>query len=160
MSWALAAKIFIPLALLTAWSFWIYHEGAQSVKVADLKTEVKQDAMATKVTQQDIDLTHQEAKTYADAVAAANSAPDPAPVVICVRKYPIVQSTNSGATGGGGDGGGGLPPGAAQPVRAAAEPIPVTDIGGPAVAIGARANAQVAALKAYIQNVCLVSAPK
>lgn len=133
-----------------------FYFGRQSIEVHDLKTEVKRDASNAKQTADEITTTHEEAKTYADAVAKASAAPDPAPAVMCVRRYTIVQSS---ATGGVDHGGGGLPAGNPGPLPAATESASA-DIGKPATEIGARANAQVAALKHYIEHVCLAPAPK
>jgi hypothetical protein len=147
---------FVAIALLC----WLcYHFGAQSVQVKDLKVEVKQQASDATQTTAEIKTVQGEAKTYADAVAKASSEPDLAPAVVCMRRYTLVQSA-PGPAGAGDHGGGGLPAGAARAVPAAAEAAPVTDIGKPALEIGARANAQVAALKDYIGRVCLAPPPK
>lgn len=99
-------------------------------------------------TTNDTKITSDEGKTYAAAVAKAIAEPDPAPAVVCVRRYTLPVGPAAPARFED-HGGGGLPGGNYQPVH------PITDIGGPAAAIGARANAQVAALKDYITRVCL-----
>ena len=88
---------------------------------------IQQTAQNAKRIEVDQTITSQESQTYAAAVKQAIDAPDPAPAVVCVRKYaaprPVSEATPAAA---GADAGGGLPPGASGPVQ------PVTDIGGPA----------------------------
>lgn len=111
------------------------------VVIADQAHEITRTTNDTKITSD-------EGKTYAAAVAQAIAQPDPAPAVVCVRRYALPLGTATAARRPN-DGAGGLPGGDYRPLH------PVTDIGGPAAAVGARANAQVAALKDYIARVCL-----
>jgi hypothetical protein len=117
----------------------VHHE--DKVTIANQQQEIKRTTDDTKITSE-------EGKTYAAAVAKALSEPDPAPAVVCVRRYTL-QVAAPAAARLAHDGGGGLPQGTPRPLE------PTTDIGNPAVLIGARANAQVAALKDYITRVCL-----
>jgi len=140
----------ILIAVLFCFGSGYYLRGLECEEAED-RAALKQEAENRNREKSQATITTQEATTYAAAVNEAIHEPDPAPAVLCVRKYVIASGSvpKTGTTGAGDHGAGGLPPGAPQPL-----PGP-TDIGGAAVAIGARANAQVAALKDYIARVCL-----
>jgi len=137
------------VAVLACFGAGYYLRGLQC-KVGDETAVIKQVAQNQKTLSTDQTITSEESKTYANAVAQAISAPDPAPAVVCVRQYAAPRPlSQAAATPAAADAGDRLPTGAPGPL-----PGP-TDIGGPATASGARANAQVAGLKDYITRVCL-----
>lgn len=129
-----------------------FYVGRLGIEVRDDKQVIANQAQDAKLTTTNAAIISQEGKTYAKAVAAAVTAPDPAPAVVCVRRY-AVQANAAAAPRVEPDVGGGLPGGDYRPVQ------PITDIGGPAAAIGARAVAKVAGLHDYIERICLAKAP-
>src|SRR5713226_1333 len=109
----------------------VHHEDKQVI--ADQTQEITRTTNDTKIISD-------EGKTYAAAVAQANAEPDPAPAVVCVRRYAL-QVAAPPATRVGVDAGRGLPPGDREPVPAS--PAGTSDIAAPAAVIGARATAKV-----------------
>jgi hypothetical protein len=148
----LATKALAAIGLLVGCFFFGYHQGRLSLEVLDQKALLAQAAQEAKRTRADTEIISEEGQTYAKAVADAISEPDPAPAVVCVRKYvlaPAVAVPSTATAGPTAHAGDRLPPGAPGPI------YPVTDISQPATLIGARANAQVAGLRDYITRVCL-----
>jgi hypothetical protein len=147
LEYAKWAGILVAALALFGGGFYV---GRLGIEVHDDKQVIVNQAQEQKRATTNSAIISEEGKTYANAVAAAVAAPDPAPAVVCVRRYANpVQAGAAAAPRVEPDGGGGLPGGDYQPVH------PITDIGGPASAIGARANAQVAGLHDYITRVCL-----
>jgi hypothetical protein len=125
-----------------------FYVGRLGIQVRDDKQVIANQAQEQKRTTTNSSIISGEGKTYANAVAAAVAAPDPAPAVVCVRRYTL-QASPAPAARVEPHESGGLPGGDYRPVQ------PVTNISRPAVVIGARATAKVAALQDYITRVCL-----
>lgn len=146
----------LKLALLLAaivldFAGGVYYERLVRVHHED-KATIATQAQEIQRTTDDTKITSDEGKTYAAAVAKAIAEPDPAPAVVCVRRY-TVQVAAAGTAGPRAHDAGGLPAGDYRPVQPPA--AGGTDIGKPASAIGARATAKVAGLQDYITRVCL-----
>lgn len=143
--------VIAALALSIGAFFFGYHQGGLAGKLKDTTAVAKQEAANATRTAVDQSITSQEGKTYAKAIAQAISEPDPAPAVVCVRQYSIQAAAlpQPAPTTGSPDAGRGLPAGAGGSVQ------PITDIGGPVAAIGARAHAKALGLQDYITRVCL-----
>lgn len=132
------------IAYSVAVFFGGYHFGTLAPKLAEAKTELKQDAAEQKKDTTDQATVAQEAKTYEAATDPA-LAPVSAPHVSVCYYAPLVQShaTGSGVNAG-------------PPVRAPdrPDPVPGPDIGRPLVQISHNADAQIAGLQDYIAKVC------
>jgi hypothetical protein len=147
---SITAYVIAGLAALIAAFFFGYHLGSLAIEVKDQKAVIEQQSHEQIQAHNDASAISKEAKDYAHAVSQAINEPDPAPAVVCVRKYAAPRALSPAAAPGPvPDAGGGLPAAAGGSVQ------PVTDIGKPAADIGATANAQVAGLKDYITRVCL-----
>lgn len=143
--------VLILAAVLLDFLFGMY-VGHLGIEVKDEKHVVANQAQEIQRTTNDTKITSDEGKSYAAAVAKAIAEPDPAPAVVCVRRYAVPVAASS-AAGPGPHDQGGLPAGDYRPVQPVA--AGGTDIGKPATVIGARATAKVAGLQDYITRVCL-----
>jgi type II secretory pathway pseudopilin PulG len=147
---SIATYVIAVLAALLAAFFFGYYQGSLAIEVKDQKAVIKQQSQEQVQAHADATAISTEAKDYAHAVSQAINEPNPAPAVVCVRKYTAPRQLSSAAAPGSvPDADGGLPAAAGGSVQ------PVTDISKPATVIGATANAQVAGLKDYITRVCL-----
>ena len=144
-----AALIAAAAVLLVLSGYWV--RGLQCTEHVQAQVIVNQGRQLQRTTA-DSQIVSNEGENYAKAVAAAIAAPDPAPAVVCVRRYTLPVGPAAAARSGT-DGTARLPAGADRPVQPAA--AGATDIGAPAALLGARANAQVAGLQDYILRVCL-----
>lgn len=130
--------------LICGFAFWERHKGAEKCVAADAAAVQKQETHNEVKAALNAQTINQEAKTYAQAVAAA---PDPTPALVCVRKYAAPRPLSETAT--------------ARPRNDGPTDLPKADRQGfdpgpKLTPIGIEADARVTYLQDYIQRVCLV----
>lgn len=138
----MSIKAIFILIVVLAWSWFCYHYGTLSSKLTAATAVEKQVAHDEAQEAKDTAIINQEALDHDKAIAAA---PEPTPVLVCVRKYPDPMQTTARAAS-----------------RVARAPdLPKTDHRsfdpGPALApLGRAADADIVRLQNYITHVCLV----
>lgn len=137
----------IGAGLLIVWATVTYleHRGAAACKQADTVAAAKQEGHEEAKAASDTRTINQEAKTYAQTLAAPDPIDSPH-VSLCHYTPSAVPSAPTP----------GSSPHESAPSRAADPVNPPTDVGPPLVKVGVDADAQVKGLQDYIQRVCLV----
>ena len=134
----------VKLLLLAAYSWGWYHYGTLQTKLNDAHAVAKQEARQGAQQAKDTIAINQEAIDHDKAIAAA---PDPTPVLLCVRKYAAPKPLSAAAPAAGG--------------VVPAPDVPKADSGGfdpgpKLTPIGRAADADVVRWQSYVRDVCLV----
>jgi hypothetical protein len=139
------------LVLLGAFALWQRHQGALGCLNANqlaVSTQQTRAVINIAIDQTDV---RNEVSAYVDTIRLPVVVPRDVPRVRCVRDPPAPTVPTDHSTGPVGDAGHQL---RAADRAVAAQPAD-EDLSGPALTIGRDANAQIKALKDYINHVCL-----
>lgn len=139
------AEVVAALFLIWGTILYLEHRGAAACVKADVIAAAKQQGRNEAKAETDAQTINQEAIDHDKAIAAA---PEPTPVLLCVRKYTTSPLSSAAAP---------------KPISDGATDSPTAD--SPATGdnpapdlakIGQLADAQIIELQSYVRNVCLV----
>lgn len=137
-----AAEIVAGLLLILGFALWERHKGSTDCREADKVAVASQEAANAVTEKTDAQTLNQEAIDHAKALAAA---PDPTPVLQCVRYYQAPALSKTTPAKPGSDAAPNLP----KAVGPSFDPAP--SVGK----IGQAADAQIIELQDFIRRVCL-----